>query len=168
MIVYLEKFYVVSVICLLGIVFLRELFNLNSLKNLETILLILVLILGIVLAKGIPYYMSIISLILGHVLIFKYQISYSIWLEGLTKNLPLATIFLMVPILSIPLKEGGYLETINCLINKNITKTRCTFFAISGSVFGLASIANLGAVRVLHDLIKPSKLHSRFLGKSFC
>lgn len=164
---YLEKFFVIAVISLLGVIFLREFTDYRFLGNLEIILLVMVLIPGVILAKGITFYMSLICLIIGHFFIFKYNMPYTIWLEGITKNLPLATIFLMVPILSIPLKEGGYLETVNFLISKNVNKTCSLFFSISSSLFGLASIANLGAVRVLHDLVKDVKLPVRFLGKAF-
>ncbi|MGI6225388.1 MAG: hypothetical protein ACOYJ1_03950 [Peptococcales bacterium] len=165
---YLEKVYVISVVFLLAIIFLKEFVDFAFLDNIGVAFLMLVLIPGVILAKGIPFYMSVVSLVLGHILLFKYNMPYSIWLEGITKNLPLATIFLMVPILSIPLKEGGYLETVNFLISKNISKTCGLFFTISSSLFGLASIANLGAVRVFHDLIKDVKLPVRFLGKAYC
>ena len=164
---YLERFYVISVILLLAVVFFREFVNLGILENLETVTLIMVLIPGVILAKGIPFYMSLGSLILGHFLILKYNMAYTIWLEGITKNLPLAIVFLMVPVLSIPLKEGGYLQAVNYFISKYVAKTCSLFFALSSSVFGLASIANLGAVRVFHDLVEEVNLPPRFLAKVY-
>jgi hypothetical protein len=164
---YLEKFFLLSVFLLLGVVFFKEFFDFQVLENIESIILILVLLPGVILAKGIPFYMSAFSLLIGHFLVFQYDMSYAVWLEGITKNLPLATIFLMVPILSIPLKEGGYLKTVNYLIIKNINKTGGLFFSLSSLLFGLASIANLGAVRVVHDLVKDVKLPSKFLAKAY-
>ncbi|KJS88252.1 MAG: hypothetical protein JM58_01455 [Peptococcaceae bacterium BICA1-8] len=164
---YLERFFVISIILLLSVVFFREFVNLGILEHLETVVLIMVLIPGVILARGIPFYMSLIALILGHFLILKYNMTYTIWLEGITKNLPLAIVFLMVPVLSIPLKEGGYLQAVNFFVSKYVTKTCSLFFALSSSVFGLASIANLGAVRVFHDLVEDVNLPPRFLAKVY-
>jgi len=164
---YLERFYIGSVILLLGVIYFREFTGWEVLENIETVVLLMVLIPGVILAKGIPFYMSVVSLTLGHILIVKYNMAYSIWLEGITKNLPLAIVFLMVPILSIPLKAGRYLEVVNFYVGRYTAKTCSLFFTLSSSVFGLSSIANLGSLRVLHNLVEDVKLPARFLARAY-
>lgn len=164
---YLEKLYFISVLLLLGVVYLHEFKSFEALSRLEIIVLIFVILSSLTLAKGTSFYMSIISLLLGHILFFKYNMSGEIWLEGITKNLPMAVVLLMVPILSIPVKEGGYLEAINYFLSSNVRNTCRLFFTLSSSVFGISSIANLGAVRLLHELIKGANLPPKFLGRVY-
>lgn len=160
-------------ICNLGIVglvltiFLREFIHSNVLLSLETILLLAVVVICVILAKGIPFYMSIITLTLGHLLVFKYQMGYGIWYEGITKNLPLGVVFVVVPILSIPLRLGGYLTTVHDFVAKYIAKTCSLFFALSGSAFALSSITNLGFIRILHTLVEKVNFPPKFLAKAY-
>ncbi|NLT95007.1 MAG: hypothetical protein GXW85_05645 [Clostridia bacterium] len=164
---YLERIYFISVLLLLGVVYLQEFINLKVFSEIKIIILCVVILSSLFLARGTAFFMSIISLLIGHFLILKYQMPISVWFEGITKNLHLAIVFIMVPVLSIPLKAGGYLETVNYLVSKNAAKGRRLFTALSGSVFGLASIANLGAIRVINDLIEAVNLPPKFLGKVY-
>lgn len=164
---YLERIYLFSIFLLLGIVYCQEFINIEILSPIKITVLMIVLLSSLTLVKGISFYMSAISLLLGHILLFKYNISGEIWLEGITKNLPLAIVFLMVPVLSIPVKEGGYLEAVNYLLCSNVNNTRPLFFYLSSSVLGISSIANLGAVRLVHELFKGAYLPPRFLGRVY-
>jgi len=119
---YTEKLYVISIIGLIFTIYGKEFFRINF-PLLNTALLVMVVITGIILARGLAFYMSLLGLIVGHILFFIYDMSFAMWLNGLTKNLPLAMLFIMVPFLSIPLREGGYLETINYYISKYSNRT---------------------------------------------
>ena len=164
---YLERIYLVGAVLLIGVVYLQEFISIDVLTTIKTVILMIVIFSSLALAKGTSFYVSIISLLLGNFLIFGYKMSGAVWLEGITKNLPMAIVLLMVPVLSIPVKEGGYLEAINYFLSKNAVNTRRLFSTLSVSIFGLSSIANLGAVRLIHDFVKGAKFSSRFLGKVY-
>lgn len=164
---YLEKLCVISIISLVFIVFIKEFIDVKYINTIETVLLILVIMTCIFLAKGIPFYMSSAALIIGHILIFKYKMGYAIWLDGITKNLPLAILFVVVPVLSIPLKEGGYLQAFNYYVRKYINRTCSLFFILSSSVFGLGSITNLGSIRIIHALVEEVEFPAKFLAKVY-
>lgn len=163
----LEKAYVIVILLLILVVFTREFFPSDSLIKIEGMLIILVILPGLVLAKGISFYFSIISLILGHILFWKYNLDYGIWFEGITKNLPLTILFVVVPILSIPLKLGGYLNSFHYFLSRFSTKVSSLFTALTGILFGLSSITNLGSVRIIHGIIEEIKFPSKFLAKVF-
>ncbi|MFZ5944328.1 MAG: hypothetical protein ACOYVD_09475 [Bacillota bacterium] len=165
---YLEQLCRISIAGLVLTIFLKEFTNIKILGSLEVFLLVVVISTCLVLAKGIPFYMSLTTLTLGHILLFKYQMGYQIWLEGITKNLPLAIIFVMVPILSIPLRLGGYLQAVSGFVGNFINKTGILFSALSSAVYGLSSITNLGAIRIVHTLLEDVKFPPRFLGRAYC
>ncbi|WP_028308727.1 hypothetical protein [Desulfitibacter alkalitolerans] len=163
----LEKIYVVCIISAISITFVQEFVSIGPLMPVKTVFLIGVVGIGLFYARGIILFMSIILLSIGHILIFKYKIGYEVWIEGITKNLPLATIFVVVPILSIPLKLGGYLEPIEYYFKKHIRDTGPLFSVISSFIFAFGSITNLGAVRIAHSLLEGVKFPSRFLALAY-
>ena len=99
---FLERAYVLAMLLLIIVVFTGEFFPSEALIKMKIALITLVLLLGLILARGIPFYFSVMGLLLGHILFWKYNLDYGIWLEGITKNLPLTILFVVVPILSIP------------------------------------------------------------------
>lgn len=162
-----ERISLYSILALVVIVFLREVVSSPFLIYLETCVLVAFLIAGIILAKGSALYFSVFSLGVGHILFFKYQMGFDIWLTGITKNLPLGILLVLVPFLSIPLKVGGYLNSLSAYIVKNINRTSVLFTVLSSFIFIFGSFTNLGGIRVSHDLIDELKLPPKFLAKSF-
>jgi len=164
---YLEKLCVVSILGLIAVVFMREFFDLNFLNIIETIFLIFVIVTCIILAKGPAFYLSLLGLLTGHLLLYKYDMGFDIWLDGMTKNIPLAILFVMVPVLSIPLKQGGYLKVFNYYISKYRNRSSGLFLVLTGLVFSLGSLTNLGSIRITHDLVKEAKFPTKFLAKVY-
>ncbi|KJS20697.1 MAG: hypothetical protein VR72_12995 [Clostridiaceae bacterium BRH_c20a] len=164
---FLEKICVMSVLGLIAVVFLGEIIQTELLTIIQIILLILLLTSGIILARGIALYFSLAALMIGHILFFSYKMDQSIWLEGITKNLPLGILLVTVPLLSIPLKQGGYLETINYYVFKYLDRTCSLFGVLSGFIFIFSSITNLGGIRVTKDLLEEAQFPPKFLAKVF-
>lgn len=162
----LERLAVISILSLVLLIFVQEFLNAQFLF-LETLVLILVVFICIVRARGSALYISLITLVVGHVLLFKYEMGYTVWFEAITKNVPLGVLFVMVPVLIIPIKIGGYLEAFNYYISKYFTKSHSIFSILSSFVFGLGSITNLGALRITYSLIENIKLPKKFLAKVF-
>lgn len=162
-----ERAYVLAILLLIIVVFTWEFFPSEALMKLEGALIIMVLLPGLILAKGISFYFSIICLILGHILLWKYNLDYGIWFEGITKNLPLTILFVVVPILSIPLKLGGYLNSFHYFLSRFSTKVSSLFTALTGILFGLSSITNLASVRIIYGIVEEIKFPSKFLAKVF-
>ncbi|SMB81533.1 hypothetical protein SAMN00017405_2145 [Desulfonispora thiosulfatigenes DSM 11270] len=162
-----KRLFVSSMVLLIIIVFTKEFIDLNSLVNIEIGLLVFMLITCLLLARGISLYLSLLGLMVGHYLWYRYGMSFDIWFDAITKNLPLAILFVAAPILSIPLREGGYLKAFNYYIGKNIKHTERLFGILSGFVFSLGAITNLGSVRVTHALIEDVKFPKKFLANIY-
>jgi hypothetical protein len=86
---------------------------------------------------------------------------------GVVANLPLLTLVTLVPMLSIPLKIGGYFRSIHYFMEKMDGIPGRLFASLSFFLFSMGPILNLGSVRVLHDMIGELQLESKFLAKSY-
>jgi len=98
---------------------------------------------------------------------YKYNMRFETWLDGITKNLPLAILLVMVPVLSIPLKLGRYLQAFNYYVSKYLNRTCSLFFVLSSFVFTMGAITNLGGIRVANDLVEEVEFPSEFLAKVY-
>lgn len=118
-------------------------------------------------AKSTPRYFSIAMLIIGIVLNFLKGDGLTGTMNGIITNLPLLTLVILVPLLSIPLKIGGYFKSIRYFMEQMKTDQRKVFGSISFFLFCLGPILNLGSIRLLHETIKDIKLPSIFIAKAY-
>lgn len=87
--------------------------------------------------------------------------------DGLFLILPLVCLITLAPLLSIPLRFGGYFEAIARLLAKFINEPRMLFAGITGTLFFLSPVLNLGSVRIINDFFEELKLPSMMSAKSY-
>jgi hypothetical protein len=87
--------------------------------------------------------------------------------KSIAMNLPLLTLMVLVPLLSFPLKLGGYFEAIDALLRRLKDQPRKLFAGITSVLFILGPILNLGSIRVVDDILKSHKLPPVMLAKSY-
>ncbi|MBM7691690.1 hypothetical protein JOC77_001097 [Peribacillus deserti] len=118
-------------------------------------------------AKTIPRILSLLMFFSGvFIFISKGSNIYEIS-SGVTSNLPLLTLVILVPLLAIPLKLEGYFHTVEYFLKKISSDSSKLFGGISFLIFCLGPILNLGSIRLLHETIKDLKLPSFLLAKSY-
>lgn len=86
---------------------------------------------------------------------------------GISMNLPLLTLVILVPLLALPLRLGGYFDAIHMLLQSYWHRPRQLFAGITGVLFILGPILNLGSVRIVDELLKDLKLPPVLLAKSY-
>lgn len=88
-------------------------------------------------------------------------------IRGMTANLPLLILVILVPLMSIPLKADGYFSSVHYYMRRISHRPRLIFSGITLflSVFG--PILNMGALRVLHEMIKDLRLDGALLAKAY-
>jgi len=87
--------------------------------------------------------------------------------EGITKNLPLLAILILAPLISIPLKREGIIDTVVMDLTKNQNDDRKTFYGLSSFMFLLAPILNMGAIRIVHSFIENIGLRPKILSRAY-
>ena len=87
--------------------------------------------------------------------------------EIIVANLPLITLIIAVPLLSVPWKEEGYFSSVQTLIRRWHANSRRIFAGISGFIFIFGPVLNLGILRLVHDMVKDLKLSERLLARAY-
>ncbi len=87
--------------------------------------------------------------------------------EGILSILPLLCLVTLAPLLSIPLKLGGYFEAIELLLRNSLHQPKRLFAGITTSLFILSPILNLGSVRLISEFLSDLKLPSAMSAKSY-
>jgi hypothetical protein len=87
--------------------------------------------------------------------------------QGISMNLPLITLVILVPLLSLPLKLGGYFDAIDSTLRRLKHHPRKLFAGITSVLFLLGPIMNLGSLRIVDELLREHKLPPMMLAKSY-
>ena len=87
--------------------------------------------------------------------------------EGITQNLPLLAILILAPLISIPLKREGIIDTVVIGLTKNQNDERKAFYSLSSFMFLLAPILNMGAIRIVHGFINNIGLQPKMLSRAY-
>src|SRR5699024_10522032 len=90
-----------------------------------------------------------------------------VWMEGITKNLPLVCLIVVVPLLGIPISLGQYHEHLADLTAKFQTKPHFLYLMITGLFTLIAPITNMGSIYIVHSMMEKLKLPSEFLGRVY-
>ncbi|WP_158555821.1 hypothetical protein [Peribacillus glennii] len=118
-------------------------------------------------AKTLPRLFSIMMLLSGIVLnIFKGDVMEGT-ANGLLVNLPLLCLVILVPLLSIPFKIGGYFHSIHFYMERMAHDLKTMFGTITLLLFCIGPMLNIGSIRILHETIRDIELEPEFLAKSY-
>lgn len=88
-------------------------------------------------------------------------------LEGITQNLPLLVILILAPLISIPLKREGIIDTFVMDLTKNQNNERKAFYGLSSFMFLLAPILNMGAIRIVHSFVDNIGMQPKMLSRAY-
>ncbi|HEX6922728.1 MAG TPA: hypothetical protein VF149_02800, partial [Bacillales bacterium] len=113
---------------------------------------LLVFIVSFPFMSPLPRLMAFIMIGIGQFLFFWYGGTWAYWSEAIIKNLPLVALFVTVPLLSIPLRTGGYVAYMVSVMRRFFKTPVMIHTAIAGCALILTSFINLGSVRVLDEL----------------
>ncbi|UOR11486.1 hypothetical protein [Halobacillus amylolyticus] len=118
--------------------------------------------------RGIPKYITLMLLLLGFIIngMYKEQ-PFAASLQGIQQNLPLLTLIILVPMLSIPLKTGGYFHSLHYFLKKWENNPRLAFFGLSSFIALISPILNMGSVKMVHEMVEKLTINPMILGKSY-
>jgi len=108
-------------------------------------------------ARGIPKITALGLLSVGCIILLVSQSTLNVWLQGFSHGLFLISILVSFPLLGLPLMYGGYLEAIEAFGHRYITSSLKLYLMGSIVTHILASIINIAAVPLLHQLWFPDK-----------
>ncbi|WP_188206757.1 hypothetical protein [Alkalibacillus aidingensis] len=92
---------------------------------------------------------------------------------GLNTNVSVLAIFIFVPLISIPIKEGNYLTYMETVFNHYIKTSQQLYTYLTSALMGIGSVMNLGTVPIMYQLTDTKSYQSyrlvrtRALGRGF-
>lgn len=153
-------------VILLTLAFTYIIYSFFSLP-LETLLISLVVIAFIISwpsMNSFPRIMTGVLLILGNLIYFYYDGNKNYWVDAILDNVALISLFITVPLLSYPLRHGGYIDYMNHFVSNHLKKDLKKIAFITGLTCIVSSFLNMGSLRVMHDLLSP---RFSYLNKTF-
>lgn len=87
--------------------------------------------------------------------------------EGIFLILPLLSLITLAPLLAIPLRLGGYFESVSHLLHNLLHHPQKLYAGITGTLFIVSPILNLGSVRIINEFLEDLKLPSVMSAKSY-
>ncbi|MDQ0340822.1 hypothetical protein J2S00_003662 [Caldalkalibacillus uzonensis] len=111
-----------------------------------------------------PMIMSFLSVIIGHLLFFLCEGDLYYWKDSIVNNLGMVVLFVAAPLLSYPLKHGGYVEYMYKFVNNYMKNNLIQVTFITTLTCVLSSFLNLGAARFVYELFfdKVTKMKRLF------
>ncbi|HHW36124.1 MAG TPA: hypothetical protein GXX18_02295 [Bacillales bacterium] len=82
------------------------------------------------------------------------------WLDGVRVNLTLVSIFTLVPLLGIPVRLGGYLESLKQLFARVNPRSSLVFLVTQTLAHALGVVFNIGSISIVHYLSKAAPIQS--------
>ncbi|MBP1933880.1 hypothetical protein [Ammoniphilus resinae] len=132
-----------------------------------TVLSIVVFFTSLTSAKPAPRVLGFIMMLVGVILNFIKGSGVEGTMDGILSNLPLLTLVILVPLISIPFKIGGFFHSVHYFLEILAQDSRKMFGSITVFLFCMGPILNIGSIRVLHEMIQDLKLRSILLAKAY-
>ncbi|RST72048.1 hypothetical protein D4T97_017455 [Siminovitchia acidinfaciens] len=132
-----------------------------------TVLTAVVAIVSLKYSKGLPRMFGIVMVLLGSSIFLYQQQPLGIWAEGITKNLPLVCLVVIVPILGIPIGLGNYHQHLAGAISRFNRKPDLLYLLITGLFSLIGPITNLGSLYIIHAMLENVKPPNALLGRAY-
>ncbi|MGJ9384121.1 hypothetical protein [Salipaludibacillus sp. CF4.18] len=157
--------YLILSMCIL---FLIQYFaNIEWLGYLVVIMAILSFLASVSISKGFPRIIGITMMVTGMILELNKGAGFEGISQGLLLILPLICLVTLAPLLSLPLKLGGYFDAVDALLRNLLHHPRQLFAGITTSLFILSPILSLGSVRIISEFLTDIKLPSTMSVKGY-
>lgn len=130
-------------VMLLAAFIIGQLFPHPLLKGMYVCLAAVAVILSLFYSKFLPRVFGTVMILSGSAVFLYQQQPLDIWIEGLTRNLPLVCLIVMVPVLGIPIGLGNYQTYLAGITLRFIQKPQYLYLFISGLFSLIGPITNI-------------------------
>src|SRR5699024_12469560 len=166
--VYILKFISNTLITALFFIFVVSQFVSHSIITYGiTILTAIIIIISLIYSKGLPKYFGIVMTLISVAILMYQNQGFDVWNEGITKNLTLVLLIIIVPILGIPISLGNYHKHLSGFIARFQKKPHFLYLMISGLFVLIAPITNIGSIYIIHSMLDKMRLPKEFIGRVY-
>lgn len=87
--------------------------------------------------------------------------------QGITQNMSLVSIIIFAPLLSIPLKREGIMDTVIFFLKKLSLNPRKAYAGITLFMLALGPILNMGSIRIVHSFIEKISFSPKMISRAY-
>ena len=117
--------------------------------------------------RGFMQVTSIIALVIGHGLIVGYDLSIAEWHTSLTKGIFLPILFVVIPLIAVPINNGGYFESLSYFVSERRQRIGLVFLTLAGINLALAVALNIASIIIFQKLLDPLNIPRKFLARLY-
>ncbi|MGK7379681.1 hypothetical protein ACSFXN_17835 [Planococcus sp. 1R117A] len=139
----------------------------SMLQNLYVLLAVTVFILFWLLLDKNPKIFTAVLLLFGMGIHYSTSGGGMVLFQGITQNMPLLSILILAPLLSVPLKREGVIGSTVSYLDKLKSNQRNFFYGLSTVTAVVSPILNMGALRIVHGFVENIKVAPKTLSKSY-
>lgn len=127
------------------------------LDGVNTVLMVVVVVLSFLASTGSSRVIGAFLLGSGVVLLACAQAPFEVWKEALQENAYLIVMFIMVPLLSIPVQKGGYSDSLREVFGR-CAHTSGRYYALVSALAALVgSLVSIAAVPLVYEVSRTSR-----------
>lgn len=150
-----------------GVFLVQYFVHIQWLRDLVVIMALLAFVGSTTKASPLPRWLGIFMMGTGIVLEISKGTAWSGTSAGLLSILPVMSLVILAPLLSVPLRLGGYFDSVALLLRNLTFHPRKLYAGISTTLFILSPILSLGSVRIIHEFLDDLKLPPPMSAKSY-
>lgn len=141
-------------VCYIINVFLRA----PLLDDVNIVLMIVVLVMSIFVSTGSSRLIGVILIAISVGLLLYAQAPAEEWVRALRKNADLIVMFILIPLIGIPVQHGGYSESLRSLFTRYANSEGRYYSLVSGMAAVVGSLISIAAVPLTFEMSRESQL----------
>lgn len=160
----MKRLYNFTMYFLFTLVFANEWIGIPSdvFIGITSVVMVLFLISSLSISRGFQFYVSILSLFIGHILIYTYGLSFSVWYKSITTGMGIPVLFVVIPMISYPILRGPYLASMEQLAGAKKNNPGRLFLLLTILYLMMAITLNIAVIPTIKKMIEKINFPNRF------
>ena len=117
--------------------------------------------------RGFMQIASIAALVLGHGLLWGYGLGFEAWHASLTKGIVMPLLFVVIPLIAVPINSGGYLESMEHFVAERRRRIGLVFLTLAVINLALAIALNIASIIIFQRLLDPLNMPRKYLARLY-
>lgn len=136
------------------------------LDDVNIALMVVVLVMSIFVSTGSSRLIGIILIAISVGLLLYAQAPVEEWVRALRKNADLIVMFILIPLIGIPVQHGGYNDSLRSLFTRHANSEERYYSLVSGMAAIVGALISIAAVPLTFEISRESRLgaNRRLLG----
>lgn len=128
------------------------------LDDVNTVLMVAVLVMSVFVSTGPSRTVGIVLIAIGAGLLVFTQAPIEEWVVALRKNAELIVMFILIPLIGIPIQFGGYKDSLRGMFARHANSEGKYYSLVSGMAAVVGSLISIAAVPLTYEISRESRL----------